>query len=66
MNETALMIRGVRLDDAGRYECTALNIFGRDAESLLLAVTGNMGTFHQTIFLLNYRNNEAVWTPCTA
>lgn len=54
MNETALMIRGVRLDDGGRYECTALNIFGRDAESLLLAVTGNMATLHKTVFPLLY------------
>ena len=46
MNETSLMIRDVRLDDAGRFECTALNVFGRDAESLLLAVTGNRTTLH--------------------
>lgn len=55
MNGTALMIREVRLDDAGRYECTALNIFGRETESLLLAVTGNMITLYlKACFLLLY------------
>lgn len=52
MNGTALMIREVRLDDAGRYECTALNIFGRETESLLLAVTGNMITLYLKACLL--------------
>ena len=40
MNESSLVIRGVRLKDAGRYKCTASNRFGRDVESLYLTVTG--------------------------
>ena len=40
MNESSLVIRGVRLKDAGRYKCTASNRFGRDVESLYLTVAG--------------------------
>ena len=40
MNESSLVIRGVRLKDAGGYKCTASNRFGRDVESLYLTVTG--------------------------
>lgn len=43
MNHTALMIENVQLGDAGRYDCTATNRFGRDDESLLLTITGNFG-----------------------
>ncbi|XP_068741513.1 hemicentin-1-like isoform X2 [Montipora capricornis] len=37
-NKSSLVIRGVRLSDAGSYQCTASNIFGRDIESLSLTV----------------------------
>ena len=42
MNESSLVISGVRLEDAGKYQCTASNRFGRDVESLSLTVTGNV------------------------
>ena len=42
MNGSSLAIRGVRLKDAGSYQCTASNKFGRDVESLSLTVTGNV------------------------
>ena len=44
VNDTALIIREIRLDDAGRYECTASNRFGRDVQSLALDITGTMAT----------------------
>ena len=44
VNDTALIIREVRLNDAGRYECTASNRFGRDVQSLSLDITGTVAT----------------------
>lgn len=40
MSESSLVVRGVRLQDAGSYQCTASNLFGRDVESLSLTITG--------------------------
>ena len=42
VNDSALIITEVRLDDAGRYECTASNRFGRDVQSLSLDITGTV------------------------
>ena len=44
VNDTALIIRDVRLNEAGRYECTASNRFGRDVQSLSLDITGTVAT----------------------
>lgn len=44
VNDTALIIREVRLNDAGRYECIASNRFGRDVQSLSLDITGTVAT----------------------
>lgn len=60
MNDTTLIIREVRLDDAGRYDCTASNSFGRDVQSLSLDVTGTMTTKYYSVF----RNSEDTYlTP---
>ena len=40
MNGSSLVVRGVRLADAGSYQCRASNIYGRDVESLALTVAG--------------------------
>lgn len=50
VNDTALIIRELRLDDAGRYECTASNRFGRDVQSLSLGVTGTISTKYYSVF----------------
>lgn len=55
MNESSLVIRGVRLQDEGSYQCTASNPFGRDVESLSLSITGNFtgdDTKQNTIYVL--------------
>lgn len=44
-NGSSLLVRGIRLSDAGSYQCTASNIYGRDVESLALTVAGNSSFF---------------------
>ena len=55
MNESSLVIRGVRLQHEGSYQCTASNPFGRDVESLSLTIAGNVtgyGTKQDTRYIL--------------
>ena len=49
MNESSLVIRGVRLKHAGSYQCTASNKFGRDVESLSLTVIGNVTLVNRSL-----------------
>ena len=61
MNESSLVIRGVRLKDAGRYKCTASNRFGRDVESLYLTVTGkDVVPLDSTLLSRNFLFHEVV------
>ena len=45
VNGSSLVVRGVRLADAGSYQCRAFNKYGRDVESLTLKVAGNSSFF---------------------
>lgn len=53
-NNNRLEIRGVTPSDAGRYECVGTNMAGKDSDTGILVVEGNLTNLRNKIFFAKF------------